>query len=501
MKHLRIRISALLLALLMAISTITLVACADDPAEEKQPEQENTPTENEQPSDDPEDPRLPLELPTATYGGKEIHFLSYSAEGETAVGTIWIPWEEIDVEDYAGGTLEGVVYDRNATVEELYDVKITNEYISVDQGYSNTFRANHNSGEDRFQVATQRSYEIRALVMENLMSNMFELSNLHTDMPWWNQDSVRSFTLGSTLFFAAPELLLRDKGATAVMFYNATVANNKGVTNLYEMAEEGTWTFEQFISLCEEVAASMDGDDLMNSGEDLWGSGMSNDAIFYLFGGSGMKFASVDDDGYVEYQFGSEQSILYLQDIFDYAVYTDALAHPNVVDLNGVNIFRNDCSLFAFGLVKDVLGLRSMESDFGVLPIPKMDEYQKDYASLVWVHHDAVLGIPSIVGDPEMVSVVLEHMSYLSYYDIYPVFYDTVILGKSTRDQQSKEMLELIFQTRAFDPGQYWLATSTGPFLVLFEQKKTNISSVWAAAIKQVEAELEAFNEKIDEVN
>jgi hypothetical protein len=279
-------------------------------------------------------------------------------------------------------------------------------------------------------------------------------------MPWWNQDSVRSFTLGSTLFFAAPELLLRDKGATAVMFYNATVANNKGVTNLYEMAEEGTWTFEQFISLCEEVAASMDGDDLMNSGEDLWGAGMSNDAIFYLFGGSGMKFASVDDYGYVEYQFGSEQSILYLQDIFDYAVYTDALAHPNVVDLNGVNIFRNDCSLFAFGLVKDVLGLRSMESDFGVLPIPKMDETQTGYQTFL---HDqfTAFGIVSTVKENrlQMMGAYLEAMAEESYKSLVPTYYELALKTKYVSDEESGQMLDMIYRSVYIDAGVLYTKT------------------------------------------
>ena len=41
--------------------------------------------------------------------------------------------------------------------------------------------------------------------LENMMANMLELENLHTDMPWWNQDSVRSYTMGDSLFFAAPE--------------------------------------------------------------------------------------------------------------------------------------------------------------------------------------------------------------------------------------------------------------------------------------------------------
>jgi hypothetical protein len=116
------------------------------------------------------------------------------------------------------------------------------------------------------------------------------------------------------------------------------------------------------------------------------------------------------------------------------------------------------------------------------------------------MHHDCVLGIPASCTNTDIISTVLEHMSYISYYDIYPIFYDTIILGKSARDQQSKEMLELVFQTRSFDAGQYWLGDQL-PFLVLVEQHKTNIASTWASSVKAVEAALENFNEKIDELN
>ena len=90
-------------------------------------------------------------------------------------------------------------------------------------------------------------------------------------------------------------------------------------------------------------------------------------------------------------------------------------------------------------------------------------------------------------------------MSYISYYDVYPIFYDTIILGKSARDEQSKQMLELVFKTRSFDPGQYWLHEYI-PFLTLFEQKVTNISSTWASAVPQVEKAIEDFNEEIDKI-
>mgnify|MGYP002514011844 CR=1 FL=1 len=160
--------------------------------------------------------------------------------------------------------------------------------------------------------------------------------------------------------------------------------------------------------------------------------------------------------------------------------------------------FKDGRSLFNVSMAKGCNSLRDMEDSYGILPIPKYDEYQEQHASLVWMHHDCVLGIPASCSNKEAISVVLEHMSYISYYDVYPIFYDTIILGKSARDQQSKEMLELVFQTRSFDAGQYWLGDQL-PFLVLVEQHKTNIASTWAGSVKAVEAALENFNEKIDE--
>jgi hypothetical protein len=119
------------------------------------------------------------------------------------------------------------------------------------------------------------------------------------------------------------------------------------------------------------------------------------------------------------------------------------------------------------------------------------------------MHHDSVLGIPGSCTNTEVISVVLEYMSYLSYYDVYPIFYDTIILGKSARDQQSKEMLELVFQTRSFDPGQYWLNSEmhgSNSFLTLVEDKTKSISSMWAKMETKVNKAIEEFNEKIDEL-
>ena len=164
----------------------------------------------------------------------------------------------------------------------------------------------------------------------------------------------------------------------------------------------------------------------------------------------------------------------------------------------------NDHALFTIAGVREVGTFRSMETDYGVLPLPKYDSEHEDYASLVWVHDDSVLGIPAEVKNKDMVALVVEAMSYYSWYDVYPKFYDTVIIGRSTRDEQSKEMLEIVFRTRLYDPGQFWDSGSGASgiqdkYLRLPGTKESNIASIWSSYEGKVIKRFEEINTIIEE--
>ncbi len=504
------RVLAILLALTMMGSAVCLLACADETTDNEDPaNQEETPGTEGDPTnpDDKKEERLPLNLPEMNYNGAEVHFMEWSVGGQEETGKGWIPWEEVDVDDYTGDLLGDAIYDRNATVEEQFGVLITKEYVSVDQGYDTKIRSNHQSGDDMYQVMTLRSLGITTFILESLMTNMYELNNVHTDQIWWNQDSIASYTLGSTLYFAAPELLLRDKGATAAMYYNSKIAADNGITDLYDLVKAGDWTWENFIDYCEQVSTSLDGDDLMNTIEDQWGIVGSDSDVFRLFSASAIKFASIDNDGYIQYNFGDETSLLVMQEVFENIIYSDFFGHRGIVDFEGAATtapFVNDLALFTIAGVREVNTMRTMTTDYGILPVPKYDRYQEDYASLVWVHDDCVLGIPDAVADAEMVGLVLEAMSYYSWYEVYPKFYDTVIVGRSTRDEQSKEMLEIVFRTRLYDPGQFWDSGSgasgiQNKYLRLPETKQSNIASIWGSYEASVMKRFEDINTIIDE--
>lgn len=484
------RVLMLLMALVMVVGCMSMVACADATDDSDKNNQDTTPGDDDEGK---EDERIPTNLPDTKFGGASFHIFQWTVNAEYTAGTRWMPWEEGDVEKDNGDLINDSVFRRNAAIEEQYEVDISMEYGTVnDTGtpYLTSLRNNHKTGDDLYQMTTLRSLQTVDLSLEGLMIDLSESEYIDLSKPWWNQDSIASLRVGDNVFWAVSELLIRDKGATACIFYNARIAEDNGFTEFYELADEGEWTIEE---LCEaaETCAHDNGDGVVDN-QDIWGAVCGDDTVNYLYNGAGLKFAEINEEGIPVFNFGDNDTVTVLKDIFDDVMYADFYANTYSNAACKEVKFQNDNVLFHFAMIKDVLNHRSMQTDYGILPIPKYDEDQENYSSLVWMHHDSVLGIPSITKDLVMAQTIVEALSAESYYTVYRDFYDTVILGRSARDQQSKEMLQVIFDTRSFDPGILWDDTGfAGEVLRLSATGGSDIASLWGRYEEAIQTRFE----------
>ncbi len=146
------------------------------------------------------------------------------------------------------------------------------------------------------------------------------------------------------------------------------------------------------------------------------------------------------------------------------------------------------------------LDLREMETEYGILPAPKYSTDQDDYSSLVWVHHDCVVGIPSANFDPEMCAIILEALSYEGYYTVTPVLYETLLFNRMAKSAEARSSLETIFATRVYDPGQYWVGDQsfTGKLLRHTATGTTGIASLWDSYDEMVYEQIEKVNTFIE---
>ena len=129
-----------------------------------------------------------------------------------------------------------------------------------------------------------------------------------------------------------------------------------------------------------------------------------------------------------------------------------------------------------------------MESNFGIVPIPKYDENQENYHSLVNPFTGVLLGVPKSADDLERVSIILEALAAESKYTLQPAYYDVVLQRKYVRDDESSEMLDIIFGSRVYDIGGFYsFGNITVDFNTLVSKYDTNIMSYYEKRIGQME--------------
>ena len=141
--------------------------------------------------------------------------------------------------------------------------------------------------------------------------------------------------------------------------------------------------------------------------------------------------------------------------------------------------------------------LRAMDTDFGLIPYPKYDEAQKDYISLDW---GGLLSVPCTITNPELVGAAMELLAWESANEVLPTYYDIVLTGKLSRDDDAVKMLDILFDTITYEIGGNYFGFSTG-FTDLFyalprlaiEKKSSDFSSFYEKLEKNSNKNIEKF--------
>ena len=116
----------------------------------------------------------------------------------------------------------------------------------------------------------------------------------------------------------------------------------------------------------------------------------------------------------------------------------------------------------------------------------------------------------TVVEDNEMSQIVLEALNSTAYRITVPALYDVVLQRKMTRDEESADMLDIIFGNMVFDVGDFYsLADFPDYFLRITgsaaalgrDQRTSDIASFWAKKQKLVEVELKKLIKVIEQWN
>ncbi len=446
---------------------------------------------------EPADTRLTPDIPTnGDYGGDEIHFLHwYHTDWEKTVRMN----RDLVASELTGEAINDAVYNRNLAIESAYNVKITMENMLLAQIDGAVNKA-VTSGDDTFDVVYPRLYEAATMYPKGYFVNLHDVPHIDFTKPWWDAASVDALTVHGVLPAVATSININDKDATVAMAFHKEYAAANNLPNLYELVRNGGWTMDKLSELAELAANDTDGDGTITEA-DIYGFLGGHDVMDALFRGAGTVLVTRgSDDNYV-FSYGTERDITATDTVVSIMNQPWFFNHhlaKNTDDIYYRQLFESGHGMFFWMRLDEVTNMREGDADFGIIPVPKLEESQDTYYSMVSQHTTGLLSIPKTVGGEKLeeVGLILEAMAAGSHYELIPAYIEASLKTKHSRDAESADMLDIIINNRIFDP---MLIYNFGDFASTFMQFGAKNNTAVASSIESNRDKVEAAIAKLAE--
>ena len=432
-------------------------------------------------------------LPQKDFGGYEFTIMDRNSEHT--------PWHTYDVyaESETGDAINDAVFQRNRLIEEHFNIKIKEEGV---YGPVDNMQKLIIAGDDTIDVFTDGLNALTKLTTGNMLYDINDIAEIQFDQPWWDQQIRTELSIGGKCFFATGDISIMDNEGTWCILFNKKLIEDYDLDNPYALVEGGTWTIDKMYEMAKAVAKDVDGDGKM-TGADQFGFLTEVYNIYALWvGGNNMIIQKDADDMPVSAMLNERAAAVYdkvLTMQFDTSVSAVAgsAVFPAYSDMNVC--FTEGRGLFDYGAMALISDFRESETDFGILPSPKLDEAQEMYRNTFSPYNMTAYAIPATAADPSRTGMILESMAQVSQHILTPAYMDVSLKGKFVRDEESEDMIELVLATRSYDLGAIF---QWGTSFSIFNSAASSKIGTYASQVEKSSKALNnAITKYIDQLN
>lgn len=350
-----------------------------------------------------------------------------------------------------GDIVNDSLYQRDTAIEEKYNVKL--EYARFDKASSGTTNLRNSvlAGDDAYQlcISTIMGGTLGTIALDGTLINLAENSGLSLDKSWWSSLMYENLNLDNHIYFTSGDISPVMYNMPACVYLNKKLLDDyKITTDFYQLAREGKWTIDELNAISKDIDRDLNDDGIMHTNDDFFGfiHQPGKTTISMMLVGAGLKLSDVKGQQITLDNLSGEQAF----NIYEKVSSIKRTVSFDHQDDTIKKAFFNDRALSMLHLVDATNMLRSMPSDFSVLPVPKYDESQEHYYSLCNPWSDAYAAIPASA-DPEFAGCITEALARYSYVYIRPKVYELNLKQKNLRDSESIEMLEIIYDAMYLD--------------------------------------------------
>ena len=426
--------------------------------------------------------RIPL--PEYDFEGADIWILGECAE-----------WSHFYESDLTGDVVDDAVYMRNSRVAEHYDINLKYDLKSDSWHWSTELRQMLLAGDGKYDIVTGVCCYVIPLALNGHYLNLNNFSQLSLDQPWYSQHLNAGIEIAGKMMGVAGSYDIPSLTRVQCTYFSSNLAEAFGITDLYRLVYDGKWTFEKMISIAEQIPADLDGDGVWGD-EDRYGITSKYDTLDIAYGGTGFQFIKTEKDGtlslnpYDERLINANEMLYNLQNNSNTLYYSGYKKGGEHNYDNMIRMFAEDRALFLVETVTYTSDSRIREmGTYGLLPVPKFYDEQPEYGAFSSFF---LTSIPVTAKDPDRSAAIIEALNIESYQTVYPAYFDIALSQKFVNDDDSRNMLDIIYKHLYCDTSYvYYEHFGTDFALSVGEQK--DYASWYEKKLKQ-------FQKKLDKI-
>ena len=383
------------------------------------------------------------------YDGYDMNILSLSPGCDQywyisdQANEIWYEEDSAEVGQHA-------VFSRNILTEDLLNVRIVPTWGGDVYDIYDKTKVIAMSDTDDFDLMITAYFRGLLSGTMGYYRNLYEVDTLDMDAYWWDQDFIDCFTYEfDKIYGITGDALIMDDLAFKVVYYNEAMIENFNLEDPTVCVENGTWTIDKMVDMASAVTMDSDGDGIM-TGNDTWGI-LDNYGVLIIafFDGCGVHIADKDENDIPYLATENEVFVNTVQYIFEH-VSRSGYVNTDTEDENLI-ILKDDRGLFMEGNLQSLFILRDMESDFGLLPLPKFSLEQEDYSSVTALAALTTFCVPSTVRDTDRVGMFLNVLGGYSTDTVDRTLNEVILGAKLVRNKRTVEMLGYALESKFYD--------------------------------------------------
>ena len=344
-----------------------------------------------------------------------------------------------------GEVINDAFYLANRTVEDRFNINIKvtegEDHMAVAQA-----RRIMLSGSDEFDVLFGHDYETGAASLEGFFVNLYSLKHLDFSKPWWPSHTIDSLTFNNKMYVYSNSMTTLGLDWTRLLYINKGMAQDLGLEVPYKDVFDGTWTLDKLTKLTRDIYTDINSD----------GQKDRDDKYGYIF--TGPYYCSIEPFGInvvkksgdtLEFDFANERTQKVVDMMYDLMVNSQGTFYFRPEEHLSVSMFTQGNGFIIKKHLMDARKtLRASDINYGILPFPKLDENQENY----YVgYHDRLFAVPAASENLDRTSVIVEAMSAEGWKKVFPAYYEISMKHKFLADDESIEILDLIYSSRVLD--------------------------------------------------